>query len=728
MLEIFSTKQMLSEPTLQSHYSTSKKNSFAFSFARQVLSKTFSPPYVSAAALILCSSVSVSASDIYIAQTSQGLGTGTNASNSFPVSFFNASANWSSPIKIGGKIGPGDTVHLVGTITSALMFQKGGTPKAGAGTGPITLLFEPGAIMTSPAWPNANNATGAITVPNNLGAGLGYIIIDGGSNGIIQNTANGTALANKLNSLGVALIETHDSIVRNLTVRNLYVRNGPSNDQHHCGIGVKIFFNGGRNPATNDLVSHCTFHDEFEGVTFIYGTGWTNMELAFSTVYNCNWGGNAADSHNASSLTGLLIHDNDFYDFTNWDDNSVANSNHHNGFYGWAVSGGRLRDVSYFNNIVGPNFGATATSGIYNSGDIGSILIYNNLFLESGSNDKPTNGLIYILPNLGSTGTGYKVYNNTFIGGGGGIAINFSGGYGAAKTTFEAINNIAAGVATFIAVYYNAESTLVSDYNLLSQLNASQMLTTSPTSSSRFDTFAAWQSLGHDAHSSTLAAHLDVTGTPEPPSGAIATGTNLSSYFTTDMDGDPRPLGGGWDIGARQTPPAQPNLLGAAPIITNKTTGLYRNQNLYFSYPIIASNQPSSFVESGLPNGLTINEATGVISGTATETGEWTVHISAVNASGADSETFILYITKEAAPAIDSALDIEISGKAPLSYSITATNWPSSFSAVGLPPGLTLNSWGVITGTPTAFGKYFVTITASNAGGTGSATLILTSI
>jgi hypothetical protein len=60
-------------------------------------------------------------------------------------------------------------------------------------------------------------------------------------------------------------------------------------------------------------------------------------------------------------------------------------------------------------------------------------------------------------------------------------------------------------------------------------------------------------------------------------------------------------------------------------------------------------------------------------------------------------------------------------------YQITATNGPASFGATPLPAGLVFNSSsGVIAGTPVATGVINVTISATNAGGTGSATLTIT--
>lgn len=63
------------------------------------------------------------------------------------------------------------------------------------------------------------------------------------------------------------------------------------------------------------------------------------------------------------------------------------------------------------------------------------------------------------------------------------------------------------------------------------------------------------------------------------------------------------------------------------------------------------------------------------------------------------------------------------------SYSITASNSPTSYSLISgaLPPGLSLNaSTGTVSGTPSSAGTYAVTIGASNSGGTGTASLTIT--
>jgi len=76
------------------------------------------------------------------------------------------------------------------------------------------------------------------------------------------------------------------------------------------------------------------------------------------------------------------------------------------------------------------------------------------------------------------------------------------------------------------------------------------------------------------------------------------------------------------------------------------------------------------------------------------------------------------------APAITSATTASATVGTAFSYTITASNNATSYGATGLPAGLTVNSTsGLISGTPTTAGNSSATITATNTGGTGNATL-----
>lgn len=147
-----------------------------------------------------------------------------------------------------------------------------------------------------------------------------------------------------------------------------------------------------------------------------------------------------------------------------------------------------------------------------------------------------------------------------------------------------------------------------------------------------------------------------------------------------------------------------------------------------FSYQITATNSPSSFAATGLPAGLSINTVSGLISGTPSVSGSFSVMLQATNPHGSDSQTLSLTIQPAgAAPVITSALSATGQVTIAFSYQITATNSPTSYSVTGLPAGLSLNTTtGLISGTPNATGSFSVTLRATNIHGTGTATLALT--
>jgi len=166
--------------------------------------------------------------------------------------------------------------------------------------------------------------------------------------------------------------------------------------------------------------------------------------------------------------------------------------------------------------------------------------------------------------------------------------------------------------------------------------------------------------------------------------------------------------------------------LPPAPVVTAATKS--GTVGTSFSYSVIATNSPTSYSSTTLPAGLTLNTTTGVISGTPTAVGSTSVTVTASNAGGNGSNTITITVSAALppAPVVTAATKSGTVGTS-FSYSVIATNSPTSYSSTTLPAGLTLNTTtGVISGTPTAVGSTSVTVTASNAGGNGSNTITIT--
>ena len=117
---------------------------------------------------------------------------------------------------------------------------------------------------------------------------------------------------------------------------------------------------------------------------------------------------------------------------------------------------------------------------------------------------------------------------------------------------------------------------------------------------------------------------------------------------------------------------------------------------------------------------------TGAITGTPTAAGSTSVLLGATNGTGTGTATLSVTIAAgTAAPVVSSALTASGTVGTAFTYTITASNSPTSFSASPLPAGIT-RTGATLSGTPTAAGSTSVTLGATNATGTGNATLTVT--
>ena len=165
--------------------------------------------------------------------------------------------------------------------------------------------------------------------------------------------------------------------------------------------------------------------------------------------------------------------------------------------------------------------------------------------------------------------------------------------------------------------------------------------------------------------------------------------------------------------------------------ITSALTAVATRDNA-FGYQISANTAPTSYSATGLPAGLNVDTDTGVIFGTPTaNVGEYDSTIRAFGNSDTVQATLKITVVEPSpdAPTISSSAvsQTATAGVAYAGYTIVANKSPTSFEAIGLPKGLTVNTTtGDISGTPTATGPFTVTIFASNAFGTGSKQFTLT--
>lgn len=114
-------------------------------------------------------------------------------------------------------------------------------------------------------------------------------------------------------------------------------------------------------------------------------------------------------------------------------------------------------------------------------------------------------------------------------------------------------------------------------------------------------------------------------------------------------------------------------------------------------------------------NGGTIKDA---------ETGE--IFGLIISRNGSHVSGVIVDAPGASTPIITSSANATATVGTPFSYTITATNSPSSFGASNLPAGFSVNTTsGVISGTPTVAGTFYAQISASNSGGSDVDTLTL---
>lgn len=485
--------------------------------------------------------------NIFIAQTSRGLDSGMDADNAHSIDWLNTISNWgSSP----GNVSSGDTIHLVGTLSTALIIRGSGTEEL-----PITILFESGAKFSAPVW----TLDGAIQIGSNS-----YIIIDGGNSGTlgaratvdtssfltnIECTANGTALANQAECRAIYGVGGRNIVVRNLAIRNMYVRTPYSTDAVEGGIGISLAV------TQNLLIENCFVTEGVDGISVKgAGSNATGIEVRDCTIINVSNGVKPGCQDASSVIVGTKVLRCRIDGLDVWNGPAGGSIHHCDGIQLILGNPGmRSVDAVIAYNWIGPNFGTSGhtTSAIFCEDDNEGTLVYNN-FVQIAAGHWTSNPAIQVVHSAGWVlgDTPGLLANNTVVGTGASSGIGVRHAY--------AVGNVISNVGT-ITTIDGTDTTGAFDYNIYWGPSADRNGEYyRPNGGGMYHYFSAvqaggsayWQQIGYDTHSLNVDPLLNDDGTLQVSSPAIGFAPSQSSIFNDDFYGNLR--GTNWDAGAFQ--------------------------------------------------------------------------------------------------------------------------------------------------------------------------------
>ena len=148
-----------------------------------------------------------------------------------------------------------------------------------------------------------------------------------------------------------------------------------------------------------------------------------------------------------------------------------------------------------------------------------------------------------------------------------------------------------------------------------------------------------------------------------------------------------------------------------------------------YSYAVEATGTPaSSFSLGAFPEGMTINDVTGLISWTPEIIGNFDITVQATNAFGIDSQDFSITVSAATVvPEITSIPVTEATRGSEYTYDVNAMGSPApEFSLIEPPEGMTIDpGTGLISWAPLDEGSFEVTVVAVNTAGTDQQTFTI---
>jgi hypothetical protein len=383
-----------------------------------------------------------------------------------------------------------------------------------------------------------------------LRSGAELFTIDGGTNGIIRNTANATGNAH--NTEMVDIHSCNHCTVQNLHILDVYVRTSAMDvggtldeTQQKC-----IEFSG-----SNLLIKGNTLNNAGWCLFDSFGNGDTNIDISFNTLTNFAHAIMYATAGTNAS-TNIFIHDNDFGGMgATW--NGAGCPFHQDGLHAFGVAGSSIDNFYFYNNYFHGDWGQCPTGWVFieaaGSGtpsNMKNSFWWNNVGIVNATGQvENTNGWFNV--SAGNSGQ-QQFFNNTIMGPGvidntACFSLNNLSG-----VTFK--NNVVSNCGDPIATNAITLSAMNNNFYGPSCFNGNCFVWNGSFTGS----FANWkQAVGGSFETQSVQnnnALLNAGGSPQSGSPVIGLGANLATLATGNLAS----LASGTSQGNQRTPVARP--------------------------------------------------------------------------------------------------------------------------------------------------------------------------